>query len=334
MKWKLASGRAESRWEERGTRRENAFTLTELLVVIAIIAILASLLLPALNRAKLASDNTVCRNNLRQLMVGMNLYIQQNNAYPISTYDLIPALRPFVNSDWPSPNYDWGPVGKSGSGRPAYLGPRISVYSCPGYDRLRAEVWYYPTNPLEAIFGSYGYNEAGCGFAVGGAGLGGGRGFALVGQDLPTRESEVLFPSDMVCMADSVIFGGGDYPTLFGLSEYGELRDSVSSIDRAVLYGVPSAPRPPWIFLDAAHAMRRRHNWRWNVGFCDGHTETLLTKQFFDWGSPVVAQRFGGPNRAHLDTATTLTDNQIGAHDIRTGARTARPRMALPDSTQ
>lgn len=60
-------------------KRKKGFTLIELLVVIAIIAILASLLLPALSRAKTRSDDAKCMSNLRQCAVALNLYLQDYN---------------------------------------------------------------------------------------------------------------------------------------------------------------------------------------------------------------------------------------------------------------
>jgi prepilin-type N-terminal cleavage/methylation domain-containing protein len=67
--------RAEPDAPHPGSR---AFTLIELLVVIAIIAILVALLLPALSKAREKARSAACKNLLRQIGLGLQMYVQDN----------------------------------------------------------------------------------------------------------------------------------------------------------------------------------------------------------------------------------------------------------------
>lgn len=79
---------------------KKGFTLIELLVVVAVIAVLASMLLPALNKAKQRSKTTVCSQQLRQLLLATELYRNDNNQsfFPYLTSvnrDTSPAFRKY-----------------------------------------------------------------------------------------------------------------------------------------------------------------------------------------------------------------------------------------------
>ena len=80
----------------RNSVRTN-FTLIELLIVIAIIAILAALLLPALNKARQKANSIRCISNTKQLGTSMQMYVDDNNGWFPTIYSwrfCFPSRRP------------------------------------------------------------------------------------------------------------------------------------------------------------------------------------------------------------------------------------------------
>jgi prepilin-type N-terminal cleavage/methylation domain-containing protein/prepilin-type processing-associated H-X9-DG protein len=127
------------------TNRRHAFTLIELLVVIAIIAVLASMLLPAIQKVREAANRAVCQSNLRQLGIALHDYhgvygslppgYKATGAYVDGANDTTPGwswaayLLPFVEQDTLASNLDFNlPIED-----PSNTGAQsvIKLYLCP-----------------------------------------------------------------------------------------------------------------------------------------------------------------------------------------------------------
>ncbi|HPC65623.1 MAG TPA: prepilin-type N-terminal cleavage/methylation domain-containing protein, partial [Anaerohalosphaeraceae bacterium] len=78
-----------------------AFTLIELLVVIAIIALLLSVVTPALRKAKEAAWNVICRNNLRHYGLAGLMYMEDNDAvFPNAWGSIFKSIEPNRGCQW------------------------------------------------------------------------------------------------------------------------------------------------------------------------------------------------------------------------------------------
>ena len=134
------------------SKTRQGFTLIELLVVIAIIAILAAMLLPALGKAKIRAQATMCMGNSRQLMLAWIQYYDDSDDQLVNNYGgQQPAIEEFNKTyrSWVNDVMAWGPKDPVGfpwtdldgiTKAPFYkYAASTAIYKCPADNYVSAQ---------------------------------------------------------------------------------------------------------------------------------------------------------------------------------------------------
>lgn len=210
------------------------FTLIELLVVIAIIAILASMLLPALNKARQRGRTIQCVSNLKQIMQSSMGYSDDNKGFWVAFWRL--EAGGARNAIWP-----WNKELCAGK----YLSYKMLECPTATADGLAvdymSDIEATAPNSYTMAYSQYGYNSQGLGSAHFRSGHGDGE---------YMKNSSVKRPSECVAFADTKSSKTQGY----------SIFNAVSSIDYGSFAGKGN--------------MDDRHSQMTNVSWADGHAST------------------------------------------------------------